>query len=699
MDISELNELYGKAETAHRRLFAEQRSNLKLVAGDHYNKRDSHFWRELRRTEGIDRKQKVRLVKNHLQRIVKSAKNNILSFAPDVTIVPQNDREIQDRKAAELNSSVWEYNKRILKYEKRLREFVDDYIEIGEVFVELGWDPEMGAVAEYQMVPDEFGQPQLDEQGQPVTIPIRTGIMEWNRILGFNALMDPGARSWEETRYTCIRKMSDIKPLVMRYAEDEKKTKMIQESSKTTYKIFDNNTGEYSDSKGLCMLRTYYFRPTPEEPSGYYYITTEFGILEEGPIPLGEDQYPILKCGYDDLVTSPRSQSIIKPLRPVQAEVNRSASKMAEHQMTLGDDKIITQAGATLSAGATKHGIKHIKVSGPEPKILAGRSGEQYLGYMKESIAEMYEISNMLEDSAENQTQVDPYALLFRSASQKKKFMIYIKKFEEFLVELCEATIKYNKAFLNDNTALPIVGKSEQANIPEFKSTTDLHFQVKVTKQSGDIHTQLGKQIALRETMQYGSGVLSEQTMGKIIRAMPYLNDEKIMDELTLDHDNAENDILALDRGELPEPEENENHTYLLTRLVHRMKQPDFKFLNPQIQDNYRRKRQMHLEIQANQERQRQMAEQGMIPAGGYMVTCDLYIPNPTDPTKQKRLRISSKALEWLVEKLEQQGAMLSQYDNLDEATRNELLLRSQKQQLGPQGQGGQVIPGPGIVN
>lgn len=689
MNIDELNRLYEESETNTRKLFAEQRSNVKLVAGEHYNKTDSHFWREIRRTEGVNRKQKLRLTKNHIQKITKTIKNNILVHSPSVTVGPRNDSEVQDRKAAQMNDAVWKDLKDKNKFNRRVREFLDDFVDIGELFVELEWDPDAGDILGYEPILDEYGEPTLDENGEVATQPVFSGKLIWNRTFGFNVLTDQTARSYEESQFVCVRKMSAIRPLMLKYKDDEEKTKFIQESSKSTYKIFDNNTGSYQDSKGLVMIRTYYFRPTYEYPTGYYYITTEFGILEEGKIPLGDKVFPVLKAGYDDLSTSARSQSVIKQLRPYQAEINRTASKMAEHQITLGDDKIITQAGATLSSGATKHGIKHIKVSGPDPKILPGRSGEQYLGYMNSTIAEMYQISGVMEESMEQEKNIDPYALLFRSASQKKKFVMYSTKFEEFLIDLCDASLRYKKAFMVEDELIPIVGRNEYVNVAEFKSSTDLHYQIKIEAQAQDIETRLGRQMALTQTLQYAGASLDKNDIGKLVRAMPYLNGDKIVDELTIDHDNAENDILALDRGEYPQSNPYDNHKYIIQKLVHRMKQPDFRYLDPMIQQNYERKKQEHTQIDAQMEAEKIRAMSGFIPSGGYMVACDFYVSyDPDDPSKTKRLRIPSESLDWLVKKLQEQGSSQEQLQQMGDRSSTDLMLEAVNLSQ-PQGQRG----------
>ena len=681
MKIADLNTLYSESETKSHELFAEQRSNLLLVHGNHYTRRGSKFWRSLRQNENLTRQQKLRLTKNHIQRIIKTYVNSLLTYSPSVTITPKNEAEIQDRKAAELHNSVWGHIKLKHNIKGKTREWVKDFMEVGEIWLKVFYDRNLGDFKGYEPAMGEDGMPQLDDNGLPIAIPKFTGDLVFERFLGFNSLLDMDANSWEESRYAILRKMVPVKNLKHQFRNDEEKLKFISESTQKVYRVFDVHSGQYLDGKGLCMVREYYFRPTPEKPKGYYYIATEFGVLFEGEIPLGI--WPIIKCGFDNLSTSARSYSLIKQLRPYQAEINRSASKIAEHQITIGDDKVVTPEGTTISPGGTAHGIKHVKVTGGMPQILQGRSGEQYLGYMQSQISEMYQISGIMQDTEKNPGgQMDPYALLFRSLKEKKNFTIYSDKFEEFLVEVCRTAIELKRSYCEVDELIPIVTRKEMVNIEEFKNSNDLDYQIIIEPMSEDMETKMGRQLSLNHILQYAGGQLDPKDVGKLVRAMPYVNKEEIFGDLTLDYDNANNDILSLDRGRFVPPEQHEDHPYVVKRLVNRIKSADFPFLPQEIQQMYNQKLQMHNQIIAQQEAERQRLQSGWIPTGGAMVKADIYV-QPDPNKKAHRAILPYEALDWLLKKLEEQGSKQEQLAQNDEATRLEIARMAQQQQGG----------------
>ena len=69
-DIGALNALYFDGDSADQDVFAEMRSNVLLVSGEHYTKRSANFYRRIRDSKELSQEQKLRLVKNHTKKHV-----------------------------------------------------------------------------------------------------------------------------------------------------------------------------------------------------------------------------------------------------------------------------------------------------------------------------------------------------------------------------------------------------------------------------------------------------------------------------------------------------------------------------------------------------------------------------------------------------------------------------------------------------
>lgn len=657
--VEDLNQLYNDAEAVDKDVFAEQRTNIQLVAGNHYERTNNRYWNRLRDSKQVSSDQKIRLTKNHIGRIARIYQNSILSSGPNVTISAKQEKEIQHQKIAEMHSSVLEHIKQDHGIYRKISLWAKDYVEIGEVFVKTIWDPMAGVQVGWEpLINPVTGLPESDPlSGQPIPsqTPVMSGDIVFETIHGFDLLRDPSVKSLDQSPYLIVRKMESVKDLEKRFGQDESKLSFIKESNQDTFRVFQAQNNSYKNMKGLTMVRETYYRKCAQYPQGYYYLATELGILDEGELPFGI--FPINYVAFDEVTTTPRGRSIIKQLRPYQIEINRAASKMAEHQITLGDDKLIFQGGSKLSSGATQPGIRTVSIAGVPPTVIPGRTGDQYLEYITSQIAEMYQISDVAELDKEINGQIDPYTLLFRSIRQKQKFSFYSEKFGQFLVEVHKTGLNLFKKCASPHILIPVVGKNEQVNIPEFKNSSDICWEIKVEPMGDDLETKMGKQLSLNHIIQYTGSNLDKKDLGKFLRLSPYLNTEKMFQDLTQDWDNLQNDILALDRGEYPSSNMYEEHEYMTKGLIGRMKQPDFKYLHPGIQQNYQRKIQEHEQAIAQQALKIKQAESEFIPSGGYAVAADLYVPDPNNPKATKRVRVPSESLSWLLKQLEIQGS------------------------------------------
>lgn len=688
MNIQDLNTFYQDAEGADSDVFAEMRSNVLLVAGNHYSKKMQDFLDRSCKSN-VDKQQKLRLVRNHIQKISSIYRNNILSQAPSVGIKAHNEGELQDVKFAEQSQSVWTDWRDATDWKEKLSQAAQDFVDIGECIVKLYFDPNAGKFLGFEPILDEQGLPVLGDDEKPKTRSIFEGEVVAERILPFNFLRDQNAKSWDEVKRCCIRKMVDVKDLKAMVAGDPDKEKMIQESSKNTYQVFDGNSSAYTTTKDQCMVREYYFKPCLQYPEGYFYITVEDGILFEGELPHGI--WPFEVCAFDTFPTHCRGFSKIKQLRPYQAEINRCASSIALTQMTLGFDKLVLKNGTSMEPGGEAHGVRSIKVNGQDPTVIAGRSGDQFLGYLNANISEMYAVASIAEDSEEKVPgQTDPYAVLFRTMREKKKYAVYAEKFSRFQVRVCKKIIQLCQKYYPDEKVIPVLGRSEIVNLPEWKSNEDLRFRIVCEEVSEDFETKMGRQLSLNHILQYAGSNLQQSDLGKLIRIMPYVNDEQQFSDLTIDYDNATNDILRLDRGEYPATRPQENPVYLARRITHRMKQADFDFLPDLVKQLYLKKSQELSQVVAMNTQKEQALKDGYIPTGGYLVACDFYIADPANPDKMpKRARVPYESMIWLMDRLNAQG--MSQ-QNLSQLGQSGIAAVSDQMSHGQQPPQGQVV-------
>jgi hypothetical protein len=698
--FDELNTLYVEGESSDSPQFAEMRSNILMHEGSHYKKVQDRLLERLKDSRSAEAV-KLKLVKNHIQVITKTYISNIISAAPGVKVLPFNENELQDKKDAELSQAVWEDCETSQNTDEKIDKWAHSFVVVGEMAAKIYWDPCKGSLKGYQQKTNETGDPLYDhpelgevpvphdEMGQPLAptksdIPVFEGELTICPLHPFNLIRAKQAETMEESPFLCERKMlsmSEAKSLIENAnftpEEKEEKLKFIKETGKGTFKIFDGSSGTYQDSKDQVLIREYYFRPCYKYPEGYFYITTETGILFEGPLPFG--LFPILTSGFDDVPTSPRSKSIIKALRAPQAEINRMASMRAITQITLGDDKVITTLGGKLQKGSRWDGIREFtsNAGANSIQVLPGRSGDQFASSLAEEVGEIYKLANLEYEMAEK-TMQDPFAMLYSSLSQRKKYGMYVKKFERFLCEVAKLYLRLAKRYFDDQRLVRAIGKRAAINIAEFKNIKDDGFNIKLKPMSNDIESMMGRSMQIQQILQYVGKDLPKHTIGQLIKDLPFLSSESATTDLTLDIENIESDILALDRGEYRPAEPDDDHELYISKLTNRKKQSDFALLAPQIKQMYEQKLQEHRDFSTKQAQDLKALESEFIPTGGALVTCSVHAPDPSNPGQTRQLRIPYEALMDLVNKLEAQGTGQDQLQQVDQNNQIEILKKAQ---------------------
>jgi len=683
--ITELQELYRDSKSQDRALTAEMRTNVMLVSGEHYSKRSGASLERSRDSKVEE--SKLRITFSYLHLIFKTYVSSILSQAPGVSFRPANPLELQDQKDAELNQAVWNFEKNRSKLKRLFREVAEDFVGVSECAVLIRYDNNKGPIKGFEALIDDIGNPVTDEMGVPVedkNRPVRRGEFCFDRWFAFNIFRDPHATSIRDCRWVGYEKLVSTKELKRQYKGQDEKIKFITDSS-GDFIVFDSKMGGYRKEKGNTLVLEYYYKPCLEYPNGYFYITTSEGILEEGELPGGI--FPVIWAGFDEFSSRVRASSILKVARPFQAEINRAASQQAMHQITVGDDKVLYQAGTKLTQGSLLPGVRGLQYQGTPPTIIEGRTGEQFASYIRAKVEEMFMAVGLDAVLEEKTTNLDPYTLLYKSMNTSQKFSTYSEKFGEFLVDLGEAYIKLAKFYLQDDEVINMVGRSEAVNIKEFRDTDPLCYSCVVEEQTDTADSKLGKQLAYTNLLQYVGQQLSRDDIGKMASDMPFGIPEETFSDLMINSKNVKNDFLAIERGEEPMTSDKDDSDYILSQLALRMKQRDFGLLPENVKQIYFDYETFHLQKVKSEQDAAAAAKNEFIPVGGAMIACDMYTPSE-DPNKApKRVRVPYQALEFLLKTLEQQGMPLNKMEQMNQAQLAQIQGMPGEVEAPPQGQ------------
>ncbi len=702
--IEKLNKIYAESESCDKDVFVEMRSNTLLCSGFHYQKVSQGISRQLDKYK-VDKSKRLRLVKNHTAKGISDIKDILASATPSVVPYPANENEASHAKVAELSKTVWEHGKKVNHFDDLIEQCRNSFVTLGEVCSKVYFDPIAGGFSgSYNQAVDEDGAPLfLDLEGNPTTekglydpntleliqqyelmpdedSPVFKGKICIEKFEPYNLLRAKNSTNVKTSKHLIYRKMVDledakalIKNAKLGAEEADEKMKWIEESGKTTYKIFDGMNGSFQDSQGQIMFREFYFRQSPEFPKGQYFITVEKGILFQGEIPFGEhgdEAFPIKWEPYEIYEGSARGFSPIKRIRPCQAEINRCASSLSETQLLHGRTKVVLQKGDKFSRGATQPGMDVYHTTGSAAQVIDGKSGDQYLGYLEFNIKELYDLLKIPENSSATSQAFDPKAELFKKQSQKQRFTEPSQRLARFLKSNCETHLFLSQKYADQIGIEDIFGSTQAVDANEFKQLDVLSRKITLMEVTDDLESMLAKTMELDTILQYAGKDLDPDTLSILLSQYPAINKTQAFKHINLDLNNVMSDILALDRGEQRPANKYDKHELYVKRLSSRMKEKDFPFLSDQIKTMYQQKITDHEEFIKFMAQEQQRAAAGFIPSGGALVKTDYYVnPDPNNPHKAQRAMFPTEALAWLKKKLEDQGSTLEMIQGLDGAS------------------------------
>jgi hypothetical protein len=673
-------------------VFAEMRSNILLLSGQHYKKVARGLTRNLRNA-GTDRSKRLRLVKNHTAKVISDIKDILASMTPGVIPYPQNEHEASHTKAAELAKVVWEDGKSKNGFEDLVEELRNCFVSTGEVASKIFYDPSGGGLLAYEQATSPDGAPLYKgPDGQPTpepgqvdpltgemisqhellpdeTRPIFKPKITISKIEPYNLLRPKNAKSIKSAKYLIERKMVDLedaKALIknaknLSPEQKEERLQWIEESGATTYKIFDGTTGSFQDSDGQIMFKEFYFRQCPEWPKGQYFIKCDKGILFQGDLPFGEcgeEAFPIRWGAYEHYEGSSRGFSTIKKLRPCQAEINRCASSISETQIVLGSDKVMLTKGAKFTQGVSQPGMRVYHTTDTQAQVIPGRSGDQYTGYLEYNVEEIYRLGNVPENANPISQNFDPRAELFKKQSQKARFTEPAARFSRFLRANCESYLFFAQKYANELDLKAIVGSSLAVDVAEFQNVEKICYKVKLLEVGDDLDSAMAKTLELDTILQYAGKDIDPDTLKVILSQYPVVNKTQAFKHLNMDLKNIESDMLALDRGEYRPASKYDEHPVFIKHLTSRKRERGFALLGPQIAELYDMRIQEHEKFIAQLAEEQKQAQSQFIPSGGAVVKAELYInPDPNNPEKARKATFPTEALMWLTKQLEAQGS------------------------------------------
>lgn len=696
-DSAYLEEVYKKSKSAYSRFYNESKTNVLIYGSDHYAKASDNLKRTVERAfkTTLSEEERKKLTLNFVQVVIDRKVNKVVSMAPGCMATPYKSDDIHQVKDAKLSDSTLRSIKQANGWNEISSNAVYDYFIIGEVWANSYFDFDKGDIIgydmkdlsglppeeRYEMTPDgQFVEKQIEDPNKPIF----SGEVCIELLNGYDVFIEEGVDRIQDSAFVGLEKLvhkNTLKYMIMSDPRIKDKKKFINllkgADDNDEFSIFDRKKGISGDNKDLVLLKYFYFRVSPRFPNGKIFIKLKNEIIWSLDLQKdinGKPIFPISVRRCKRLPGNPRGFSPIRAGRSPQNEINRCVSKIAEHQVTLGDDKIVTAFSEGLSEGEKLLGIRHIKAGkGFETfKHIPGRTGEQYLPFLEFNVKHLFAVMEEDYTDVNEGGQSDIKATLYKNLRQKMKYVLHAKDIEEFFIEISHKALELAKSYYPDKKIIQSAGTCEAINIQEFKALGPMDYNIKIEPVSDDLESMFAKYLTLTEHLQYAAKELGPDKIGYVLKEFPFIDGDAIYGKTLIDSKEADNIILALDRGEMPPVSMYDNNEEIVKQLVIRRRKGDWKLKveqDPEIEQRYQFQYEARQQILNDQLEKMREINAGGIPSDGPLVDVGYYVNEPkADGTgvKSVRAKIPVNAIKWTVEQLAKKNAYIEVIESME---------------------------------
>lgn len=701
IDSKYLEEVYRRSKSAYSRFYNEAKTNVMIYGSDHYAKLSDNIRKTVERAYRtvLSEEERKKLTLNLIQIIIDRKVNKVISMAPGCMASPYKSDDIHQVKDAKLSDSVLRSIKQANDWTSLSVNSVYDYFIIGEVWANTYYDFDKGDRYGFEKVQQEVQDPMTGEiimqEVEDPTKPMFTGEVVTELINGYDVFIEEGVDKINDSAWVGVEKLvhkNTVKYMLQNDPDKtpEEKKKLIEMLKASTgeedYSLFDRKKGLSVSNKNLVLMKYFYFKPSPVFVNGKIFIKVKneiFWNIELQKDINGKPIFPISSRICKRMPGIARGISPIRAGRSPQNELNRCYSKIAEHQVTLGDDKIVTAFAEGLSEGEKLQGIRHIQVGkGFDTfKHIPGRTGEQYIPFLEFNAKYLFMTMEEDPEDNENAGQADIKATLYKSMAKKMKYVLNAKDIEEFFIDISKKQLELAKSYYPDEKIIQAVGTCESVNIKEFKNLGPLAYNVKIEAASDDLETLFAKYLQLTESIQYASKEIGPERIGYILKEFPFIDGDAIFGKLVLDDKEADNIVLALDRGEYPPISAHDNNQEIVKALVRRRRRGDWKMIKDKdtgiplpvpmvgtatVEFNYQMQYEARQQIIEDQFEQERAIKAGMIPMDGPLVPVGYWVnePKATGGVKSVQAKVPVNLIKWAVEQAAKQGAYIEKTES-----------------------------------
>ena len=318
---------------------------------------------------------------NHYRNLLIHLKTMVTQQRPAFDARATNT-DVKSMSQTILANSLLEYYTRQKKMERYTKQAVESCLVLGEGFVSIGWESEMGD--NYGVNPDTGAE-------------TKEGDIAFDNFLPNNVIRDFQKQDAQELEWVILRKYTNRYTLAAKYPElADSILALTSDDNKTTIRLGGQDL-QKEDSDDVAHYVFYHMKGQILPEGRYVEFLDDELILFDGPSPYRD--VPVYRIASDEQMGTIFGYSVGFELLPIQEALNGLYSTVLTNQSTFGVQNIISPAGSNLSVSDIANGLNLIEY---DPKL-----GPPASLNLTQTPAEIFNFMQQLEQLAETISNVN----------------------------------------------------------------------------------------------------------------------------------------------------------------------------------------------------------------------------------------------------------------------------------------------------
>ena len=475
----------------------------------------------------------------------------LMEKKPFVTPIPHDD-ETKDKVDAKVAKKFLKHIEHKEKLDRKFQKLIRNSKVTGESFVWTRWNPDLGEPVKIKL--------NKTQDGQNVAEGLFQGDVEClNKTV--NSVFYQQAESWEKVDYCFVEEFDYIEALKMDYPD---KAGSIQQD--TDHKVFNYDTMEEVDFKGMTRKIHFYHKKTKYLPEGFEAcFVVNCALLKKGPLSYKHGQLPIDRLIDVENDEEVAGQSSIDKVRGIASNANNVLNAMVKMFMLAGFSKWFVEGGS-IDPKQLNNDVNIVTLKpGSKSPVLAQANpvGQGHFEFVDKMIGWFYKFakSNSIIQGEPPAGVTAGVALQYVSESENRRTSTEVANFQQAVRSVYEKALSVCGQYYrpDDERTLLLLGKDgkwEREPLDLESIAKPYSIEIQSTTNLSD-----SKAVMIQQVIDLGDKYPDLLPREQIIEMTGLAQADKAYDVASVAARSAEDENEKMqDTGVLIEPEEFEDH-------------------------------------------------------------------------------------------------------------------------------------------